>query len=298
MTELQPTVYLNGKFLPLDQAFVSVLDRGFIFGDGVYEVIPAYGGRLFRFEHHLQRLDQSLAGIRLANPLTHAEWERLLTELIERNASCADADQYIYFQVTRGVAKRDHAFPKGVPATVFAMSNPLPAPATNLANAGITAITLDDIRWQWCQIKAIALLPNILLRQQALDAGATEAILIRNGEATEGAASNLFIVKDNTIITPPTGPKLLPGITRDLILEIATANGIACKEDLIMEPDLRSADEVWLTSSTKEILPVTKLDNITVGTGKPGPMWVRMIALYQDYKRGLHAQAITPQTPA
>ncbi len=287
MTELPPIVYLNGKFLPLDQAFVPVLDRGFIFGDGVYEVIPAYGGRLFRFQHHLDRLEHSLAGIRLANPLTHDEWARLLTELIEHNANADIPDQYIYFQVTRGVAKRDHAFPKGVPATVFAMSNPLPAPATNLADAGVAAITLDDIRWQWCQIKAIALLPNILLRQQALDNGAAEAILIRNGEATEGAASNLFIVKDNTIITPPTGPKLLPGITRDLILELAAANGIACKEDLIMNPDLRDADEVWLTSSTKEILPVTKLDGVDVGAGKPGPMWARMTALYQDYKRSL-----------
>ncbi len=292
MPEPSPTVYLNGKFLPLDQAFVSVLDRGFIFGDGVYEVIPAYGGVLFRLPHHLQRLDQSLAGIRLANPLTHAEWERLLTELIKRNASSAHADQYIYFQVTRGVAKRDHSFPQGVPATVFAMSSPLPAPAPNLTNAGITAITLDDIRWQWCQIKAIALLPNILLRQQALDAGAAEAILLRNGEATEGAASNLFIVKNNTLITPPIGPKLLPGITRDLILELAIANGIACKEDIIMEPDLRSADEVWLTSSTKEILPVTRLDDMAVGTGKPGPMWARMIALYQDYKHSLRLHAV------
>jgi D-alanine transaminase len=287
MPELQPTVYLNGKFLPLDQAFVPVLDRGFIFGDGVYEVIPAYGSQLFRLEHHLDRLDGSLAGIRLTNPLTRVEWKRLLKELIARNASAAIPDQYIYFQITRGVAKRDHTFPKGVPATVFAMSNPLPAPAINLADAGVAAITLDDIRWQWCQIKAIALLPNILLRQQALDAGAAEAILIRNGEATEGAASNLFIVKNNTIITPPTGPKLLPGITRDLILELAAVNDIACKEGLIMEHDLRDADEVWLTSSTKEILPVTKLDDMPVGTGKPGPMWVRMTALYQDCKRSL-----------
>ncbi|MEO5703142.1 MAG: D-amino acid aminotransferase [Gammaproteobacteria bacterium] len=290
MPEPSPTVYLNGKFLPLDQAFVSVLDRGFIFGDGVYEVIPVYGGHLFRLSEHLQRLDRSLAGIRLVNPLTHAQWQTLLTDLINHNAGTVSADQSIYLHITRGVAKRDFGLPQDLTPTVFAMVNPMgPLPAS-VREVGVAAITLDDIRWQYCHIKAITLLASNILRQQALDKGAVEAILIRNGEATEGAASNLFIVKDNTIITPPTGPKLLPGITRDLILELAIANNIACKEDIIMEPDLRGADEVWLTSSTKEILPVTKLDDIDVGTGKPGPMWARMIALYQDYKRSLRAE--------
>ncbi len=285
----QPTVYLNGEFLPLDQAKVSVLDRGFIFGDGVYEVIPVYGGQLFRLSEHLQRLDQSLAGIRLGNPLAYDLWNSILEELVERNAVDESGDQSLYLQVTRGVAKRDHVFPKGVTPTVFAMSNPLaPLPAT-LAAEGVTAITLDDIRWRYCNIKAITLLPNILLRQQALDAGAVEAILISDGEVTEGAASNLFIVKDNILITPPKGPRLLPGITRDLILELAETHGIACREGAIRDNELRAADEVWLTSSTKEILPVTHLDGKPVSGGKPGPMWVRVISLYQDYKRVLRS---------
>ncbi|MCL5801114.1 MAG: aminotransferase class IV, partial [Gammaproteobacteria bacterium] len=178
-------------------------------------------------------------------------------------------------------------FPKGVAPTVFAMSNPLAPLPVSLAAEGIAAITLDDIRWRYCNIKAITLLPNILLRQQALDANAAEAILISNGEVTEGAASNLFIVKDNILITPPKGPRLLPGITRDLILELAETHGIACREGAIRENELREADEMWLTSSTKEILPVTRLDGKAVSGGKPGPMWARVIALYQDYKRAL-----------
>ncbi|MCL4316503.1 MAG: D-amino acid aminotransferase [Gammaproteobacteria bacterium] len=284
-----PIVYLNGKFLPLDQAFVPVLDRGFIFGDGVYEVIPAYGGKLFRLAEHLARLDHSLSGVRIANPLSHTAWEKMLVDLIGKNAGGGNTDQYIYLQVTRGVAKRDHAFPKGVTPTVFAMSNPLPPIPESCATQGIAAVTLDDIRWKYCHIKAITLLPNILLRQEAVDKGATEAILVRDGEVTEGAASNLFIVKNSTVITPPKGPLLLPGITRDLILELAAQHGIAWREAAISERALREADEVWLTSSTKEIMPVTRLDDAVIGGGKPGPMWQRMNTLFQDYKRKLRS---------
>jgi D-alanine transaminase len=289
-----PIVYLNGKFLPLDQACVPVLDRGFIFGDGVYEVIPAYGGKLFRLAQHLDRLDHSLLGVRIANPLTHAAWEKMLVELIAKNAADGNPDHCIYLQVTRGVAKRDHAFPKGVTPTVFAMSSPLPPVPESYATQGIAAVTLDDIRWKYCHIKAITLLPNILLRQEAVDKGATEAILVRDGEVTEGAASNVIIVKNNTVITPPKDPRLLPGITRDLILELAAQHGVAWREAAISERALREADEIWLTSSTKEIMPVTKLDDAAIGGGKPGPMWRRMTALFQDYKRelrGLPAQA-------
>lgn len=289
MTNTSPIVYLNGKFLPLEQAFVPVLDRGFIFGDGVYEVIPAYGGRLFRLAEHLARLDHSLSGIRLANPFSHEQWDTMLGELIRQNTVRDNADQYVYLQITRGVAKRDHAFPKDTAPTVFATSNPLlPIPET-FATQGITAITLEDIRWKYCHIKAIALLPNILLRQEAIDRGATEAILIREGAVTEGAASNLFIIKNNTVITPPKGQLLLPGITRDLILELAQANGITSREAAISEGELRAADEIWLTSSTKEIMPVTTLDDASVGSGKPGPVWVRMTALFQDYKHKLRS---------
>jgi D-alanine transaminase len=276
------TVYLNGSYLPLEQAAISPLDRGFVFGDGVYEVIPVYGGRLFRLEEHLHRLDGSLAGIRLAAPHTHAEWTRILDGLVERNHG---GDQSVYLQITRGAAKRDHAFPRDCAPTVFAMSSPLAPLPAEVRQSGVAAITLPDIRWQYCHLKTIALLPNILLRQQALDQGAAEAILIRDGEATEGAASNLFIVREGTLLTPPKGPRLLPGITRDLIMELATQHRVPQREEPITVDDLVRADEVWLSGSTREILPVTRLDGSPVGNGVPGPLWRRMIGWYQDYKR-------------
>ncbi len=284
-----PNVYLNGRFLPLAEATVSVLDRGFLFGDGVYEVIPVYGGRLFRLDEHLVRLDNSLSGIRLANPLARNAWSDLLERLVSENGG---GDLSVYLQITRGAApKRDHAFPAGVAATVFAMANPLAPPDAALLEAGVSAITLDDIRWRLCDIKAITLLPNVLLRQQAVDASAAEAILIRDGCAVEGAASNLFIVADDVLITPPKGPCLLPGITRDLILELAATHGIATREADIPVATLHRASEVWLTSSTREILPVTRLDQHPVGDGTPGAVWRRMNTHYQTYKSGLRAQA-------
>ncbi len=280
----EPEVYLNGEYLPLSQARVPVLDRGFVFGDGVYEVIPAYGGRLFRLPHHLERLEASLAGIRLRNPLSPAEWEEVLGQVVARNAG---SDQSVYLQITRGVARRDHGFPEQTRPTVLVMSNPITDITEAVARDGVAAITLEDIRWDRCNIKAITLLPNILLRQQALDVGAVEAILLRAGRVTEGAASNVFIVLDGTLMTPPKGPQLLPGITRDLVVELARAHRIPCEETEFDEAALRAADEVWLTSSTKEILPVTRLDQRAVGAGRPGELWQRMSALYQDYKREL-----------
>jgi len=279
------TVFLNGSFLPLAQACVSVLDRGFLLGDGVYEVIPAYGGRLFRLDHHLLRLAASLAGIRIPEPMATEQWRTMLAELVARNAG---ADQSVYLQITRGTAaKRDHHFPDPVNPTVFAMSTPIAPPPDGLDEDGVAAITLDDIRWQHCHIKAITLLPNVLLRQQAVDAGAVEAILIRDGLATEGAASNLFVVRDGTLITPPKGPTLLPGITRDLILELADAHGIPAREADIPQDQLHDADEVWLTSSTREILPVTRLDERPVGSGAPGPVYGTMAAHYRAYKEAV-----------
>ncbi|MCW8874780.1 MAG: D-amino acid aminotransferase [Gammaproteobacteria bacterium] len=286
------TVYLNGTFEPQDQARVSIMDRGFLFGDGVYEVIPAYGGRLFRLEPHLDRLQNSLDGIRLGNPLTRAAWREVLEELLRRNRDPDDPrdDQSLYLQVTRGVApKRDHAFPVPEQATVLAMSSPIPAPSPELARIGVSAIRLPDNRWQHCHLKTITLLANVLSRQQALDAGAGEAILVRDGLANEGAASNLFLVSDGVLRTPPKSAKLLPGITRDLVLELAGRHGIPCREEDIPAADLDTADEVWLTSSTREILPVTKLDGKAVRDGKPGPLWQRMTRLYQDYKDAVRA---------
>lgn len=274
-------VYLNGQFLPADEARVSVFDRGFIFGDGVYEVIPVFGGRLFRLSHHLTRLEASLAAIRLRNPHTPGEWKTIFTHLLAQGTG----DQSIYLQVTRGVAPRDHAFPPNIKPTVFAYAQPLKySPAEQLAQ-GVAAVTTEDIRWQRCDIKAIALLANALLRQQAIDQGAVEAILVRDGVVTEGAASNIFIVREGSLMTPPKGPFILPGITRDLVVEIARTHQISCNELPVKTDWLRSADEIWLTSSTKEILPITHVDGRPVGNGKPGPMHARLFALYKQYKQ-------------
>lgn len=274
-------VYLNGDYLPLSEAKVSVLDRGFLFGDGVYEVIPAYAGKLFRLAEHVDRLNNSLTGIRLPLPHCVADWEAIFTPLLE-----ADKDQYIYLQVTRGyAAKRDHGFPDQVAPTIFAMCSPI-SPFVGRIN-GIKAITLDDIRWQLCNIKAITLLANILLRQQALDQDCVEAILVKNGYVSEGAASNLFAVIDGELITPPKSNEILPGITRDVILELAEANRIPYREDVIALEALQNASEIWVASSTREIVPVIELDGIMVGDGKPGPCWQRMDDLLQTYKKSL-----------
>lgn len=278
-------VYLNGEYKAIEEACVSVLDRGFLFGDGVYEVIPAYGGNLLRLDAHLKRLQNSLDGIRLKNPLTNSAWIAMLNQLVEKNRG---EDQSLYLQVTRGVsAKRDHNFPDQVRPTVFAMSNELLTMPRSTSEQGIEAVTLDDIRWRACNIKTTALLANTLLRQQATDKGAGEAILIRDGHATEGSASNVFVVLDGVIVTAPTSPLLLPGITRDLVLELARTHDMACQERDITEAELHAASEIWITSSTREVLPVLKLDDQTVGAGVAGPVWQRMIDLYQQYKQQL-----------
>ena len=280
-----PTAYLNGEFLPLSETRISVMDRGFLFGDGVYEVIPVYGGRLFRLEHHLKRLQNSLDAIRISNPLAPAEWHLMLTKLVESNEA---EDQAVYLQVTRGVAeKRDHAFPADVTPTLFAMSTPMAESVDIDAIPGVSAVTLEDIRWNLCNVKAITLLPNVLLRQQAIDGGGTEAILIKNGLAIEGAASNVFIVSNGLLITPPNGPSLLPGITRDLVIELAANHAIPFREADITEQQLFDAEEIWLTSSTREISPVIQLNDRVISAGKPGPLWRRMINLYQDHKMAI-----------
>ena len=276
--------YLNGDYLPLDEACVPVLDRGFIFGDGVYEVIPVYAGKPFRLAHHLQRLNDSLNGIYLVNPLSDEQWTQIIQQVISRNT---EGDQSIYLQVTRGVARRDHGFPGTAQPTVFVMSNPFSPVDAKLLEEGVGAITLEDIRWQYCHIKSIALLPNILLRQQALDAGAAEAILLKADKVTEGAASNVFVVLDGKLVTPPKGECLLPGITRDLVVELADKHGVSCEQRDISREELLRAEEIWITSSTREILPVTHLDGHPVGDGLPGPVWQKMYAIYQDYKNEL-----------
>lgn len=274
-------VHLNGLFLPIEQAFVPVLDRGFIFGDGVYEVIPVYSRRPFRLQEHLQRLQNSLDAIRLDNPHNNAEWENLINALVARNEG---DDQYVYFHITRGVAKRDHAFPKDTPPTIFMMSNPLTTPPRELCENGVAAVSAVDNRWDRCDIKAISLLPNVLLRQFAIDHGAIETIMFRNDILTEGSASNIFAVEKGVILAPPKDHHMLPGITYDLILELAEANRIPVQIGKFNRGRIQSADELWLTSSTKEVLPITTLDGHAIGNGKPGTLFWQMYGWYQDYK--------------
>ncbi len=272
-------VYLNGQYLPLNEAKISVMDRGFLFGDGIYEVIPSYSGHLFHFEQHMERLDNSLSSIRLTNPHDRAQWLEILTPLLDANL-----DQSIYLQITRGVAdKRDHAFPQNITPTVFAMSSTI-APFNDV-DSGAKALSVDDSRWELCNVKATTLLANILLRQQAVEKGCAEAILVKDGYVTEGAASNIFAVIDGILITPPKSHEILPGITRDVILEIAEENNIPYSEDIISLDALKTAGEIWLTSSTREIIPIVQLDNEIIANGKPGPIWQTMNQLFQAYKK-------------
>ena len=274
-------IYLNGEFMPIEDARIPVLDRGFIFGDGVYEVIPVYSRHPFRLTEHLRRLQDSLDSIKLANPNDDATWTRLIGRLVELNEP---EDQSLYMHITRGPAKRDHAFPKEIHPTVFLMSNPLTMPPRQQVSEGVQAITAVDNRWLRCDIKAIALLPNVLLRQEAVEAGCVEAVLLRDGFMTEGAASNIFVVRNNILLAPPKNHLMLPGITYDVVLELARANGIRHEVREIAEAELRSAQEIWLTSSTREVLAITRLDDAAVGNGKPGRMFSQMYSLYQDYK--------------
>jgi D-alanine transaminase len=285
MTE---TVYLNGEFMPLDQARVPVLDRGFIFGDGVYEVIPVYSRRPFRLPQHLQRLARSLDAIRLTNPLADGEWTRLIGDIIARNAG---DDQSVYLQVTRGVAKRDHAFPKEAKPTVFVMSGPLVAPARELVENGVPCITGTDFRWLKCDVKSVSLLGNCLLRQSAADAGAAEIVLFRGGHLTEASASNVFVIRNGTLLSPPKTHLILPGITYDVVLELAAAVGIPIELREIAEAEVRGADELWLTSSTREVQAIVALDGKPVGAGRPGPLFRKVYQAFQEFKRKVMRQA-------
>jgi D-alanine transaminase len=274
--------YLDGEFLELARARISPLDRGFLFADGVYEVIPVYAGRLFRRDAHLDRLERSLEAIRIEDPLGRDGWKTLLSAIVERNGG---GEQAVYVQVTRGVAPREHAFPEPVTPTVFAM--------TRVRNGDqrtpepIDAVTHQDIRWQRCDIKSVALLPNVLVRQQAEDARASEAIFIRDDLVTEGTATNVFVVDSERVRTPAKGPHILGGITRDVLIELMDAAGIACVEGPVTAAQLRAASEVWVSSSTKEVAPVVCLDGEPVGEGAPGPLWRRVHGLFQELKQRL-----------
>ena len=275
------TVYLNGQFLPLEDAKVSVLDRGFIYGDGVYELVPVYGRRPYRLRQHLARLQRSLDGIRLANPHTDAEWEAIIAGLIGRMTF---ADQGVYLQVTRGAAKRDHAFPAGVTPTVFMMSNPLVLPSREQVERGVAVVTAVDERWLHCDLKTISLLGNVLARQLAVDAGATETVLFRNGYLTEASASNVLLVRGGVIVAPPKDNQILPGITYDVAFELAREGGLPIEVRPVPKDEALAADEMWLSSSTKEVLAVTSLDGRPFAGGKPGPVFRKVHALFQASK--------------
>ena len=275
------TVYLNGMFLPISEAKVSVLDRGFIYGDGVYELVPVYGREPYRLRQHLARLQRSLDGIRLANPHRDAEWETIIRELVSRQPF---DDQGVYFQVTRGAAKRDHAFPKDTPPTVFMMSNPLPVPTREQIEGGVAVVTANDERWLHCDLKTISLLGNVLARQLAADNGAVETILFRNGYLTEASASNVLIVKNGAIVAPPKDNLILPGITYDATWELAREGGLPIEVRPVAKAEALAADEMWLSSSTKEVLAVTTVDGRPFASGKPGPVYREMYRLFQASK--------------
>ena len=275
-------VFLNGKYLPAGDAKVSVLDRGFIFGDGVYELVPVYSRVPFRLGEHLERLERSLAAVAIGNPYSREQWREIIFRLIDQQPF---DDQGVYFQVTRGVAKRDHAFPKNVEPTVFMMSNPLVNPPAEQVERGGAAVSAQDNRWLRCDIKSISLVGNVLLRQLSSEAGAAETILFRDGKLTEASASNVFIVRRGVIQSPPKSSLILAGITYDVVAELAAANSLPLEFKEITEMEVRTADEIWVTSSSREVFAIVSLDGAKIGDGRPGPVFRRMHQLYQEFKQ-------------
>jgi D-alanine transaminase len=282
--------HLNGATLPLRDAKISVLDRGFIFGDGIYEVIPVYGRRCFRFDEHMARLARSLAKLRIANPHDRDGWLALVRELVAAQPS---DDQLVYIEVTRGVALRDHVMPEGIEPTVFVMTNPMKPPSAEQRHQGVACVTARDFRWERGDIKSVSLLGNVLARQISADKGAMETVMFRDGWLTEASGSNVWVVHEGALLGPPKSEHVLDGIRVDLLAELCADVGIAYNLRPIPESDVRSADELILTSATKEVLPVTRLDGEPVGhgalRGKPGPVYAR---LYEAYQRAKLEQSV------
>ena len=283
-----PTVYLNGQFLPIEEAKISPLDRGFIFGDGVYEVIPFYAGCGLRMREHLKRLQRSLDELEIANPYPIAQWESSIATLIEKNGG---GNVGVYIQVTRGVAKRDFPPPMGLTQTVFMMVNPLATPKPEIYANGISCVSLDDSRWLKCQIKSVALIGAVMLKHESNQAGADEAVLFRDGYLTESSASNIAAVKNGVILCPPMDNLILPGITYELMIELARKNNMPLDIRRVSRKEVKKADELWIMSSTKEVVPIVRLDDKPIGAGKPGPIFKKMFQLFQDYKRTLPTMA-------
>jgi D-alanine transaminase len=291
MTTLPDTpCLLNGQMLPLSQAKVSVLDRGFIFGDGVYEVIPVYGRRLFRFDEHMARLARSLDKLRIPNPHGRDEWLRQVRSLV---AALPADDQLVYIEVTRGVALRDHVMPEGITPTVFVMTNPMKPPTLDQRHHGVACVTARDFRWERGDIKSVSLLGNVLARQMSADHGAAETIMFRGGWLTEASGSNVWVVHEGALLGPPRSEHVLEGIRVELLRELCEEEGIAYNLRPISEGDVRGADELMISSASKEVLPVTRLDDHPVGhgalRGKPGPVYAR---LYEAYQRAKRTQSI------
>jgi D-alanine transaminase len=288
MAEPLPLCHLNGEYLPLAAARISPLDRGFLYGDGAYEVMPVYGARPFRLEAHCARLTRSLGEIRMADPHSRSQWCDIFETLIARNGG---GDQYVYWQVTRGAERgRNHAPLPDIPRTVFAFCAPLPAAAPAVLEKGVACVSAEDTRWARCDIKSVALLANVLLRQLAVDAGAAETILLRKGELMEASSSTVHVVIGGELRTPPNSRKILPGTTRGVVEELATRIGAPYRAAPVSEAQLRGADEIWISSATREVQPVTTLDGKPVGTGRPGPLWRRVYDEFQRWKRELQHQ--------
>ncbi|MCU0765261.1 MAG: D-amino acid aminotransferase [Burkholderiaceae bacterium] len=273
------TCYLNGEWLPLSEAKISVLDRGFIFGDGIYEVVPVYFRKPFRFEHHLARFERSTREVGLASPLDRAGWRALVERLI---ATCDSADQFIYWQVTRGVAKRDFSFPADTPPTVFAMTTPFARPSRELREQGLRAVTRVDERWLRCDIKSVSLLGAVLARQFASENGADEVVQFRDGWLTEGSASNMWVVRGGTVIAPPRDRLILEGIRYAFVGELCARLGIPFEVRRLQREEVVGCDEMMLTSATREILPIVSLDGAPVGSGRPGPVYAKLRAGYDE----------------
>ena len=282
------TCYLNGEYQPLAEARISPLDRGFLYGDGAYEVMPVYGGRPFGLEAHCARLTRSLGEIRMDDPHSRPEWCDIFATLVARNGG---GDQYIYWQVTRGAERgRSHAPLPEIPRTVFAFCAPLPVAAPTVLETGVACVTAEDTRWARCDIKSVALLANVLLRQLAVDAHAAETILLRSGELMEASASTVHVVIGGEVRTPPNSRKILPGTTRGVVEELAARTGVPCRTAAISEAELRRADEIWISAATREVQPVTTLDGRPVGCGRPGPLWRRVYDEFQRWKQELQSQ--------
>lgn len=289
MSRLLPICYLNGAYLPLTEARVSPLDRAFLFGDAVYEVIPVYGGRPFRLREHLDRLNRSLAGIRMPAPRSHPEWAAICSHLV---AQSGGQESYIYLQVSRGAEfGRSHAWPEGLTPTLFAYATAMEPTPARLLDQGVAAVTSAEIRWARRDIKSTALLANVLLKKLAADAGAFETIMLEKGQLTEGSSTTVQVVSDGVIHTPPNGHHVLPGTTRDVVTELAVRLKLSSNNSPVPEALLRSADEIWLSFSTCGVLAVTALDGQAVGSGKPGPIFKRMHAAFVEYT---HELAGTP----